>query len=44
MEWQFVLITAGIGFVSGMFGGLLGIGGSIIMIPLLTLLHGPNQR
>ncbi len=44
MELQFILITAGIGFVSGMFGGLLGIGGSIIMIPLLTLVHGPNQQ
>ena len=44
MEWHFLLITAAIGFVSGIFGGLLGIGGSIIMIPLLTIVHGPNQQ
>jgi uncharacterized membrane protein YfcA len=44
MEWPFILLTALIGLVSGIFGGLLGIGGSIIMIPLLTLVHGANQQ
>ncbi len=44
MEWQFILLTSAIGFFAGVFGGLLGIGGSIIMIPLLTLVHGPNQQ
>ncbi len=39
-----VLIVASIGLVAGMAGGLLGIGGSIIMIPGLTLLLGPNQH
>lgn len=44
MEWQFILLTSVIGFGAGVFGGMLGIGGSIIMIPLLTLVHGPNQQ
>lgn len=44
MEWPFIALTALIGFGAGVFGGLLGIGGSIIMIPLLTLAHGPNQQ
>ena len=44
MEWQFILMTSAIGFFAGVFGGMLGIGGSIIMIPLLTLVHGPNQQ
>lgn len=33
-----------IGLAGGIAGGLLGIGGSIVMIPLLTLLRGPNQQ
>lgn len=33
-----------IGLASGALGGLLGIGGSIVMIPALTLLLGPNQQ
>ena len=44
MDLYFIILTALIGFVSGIFGGLLGIGGSIVMIPLLTLVHGPNQQ
>lgn len=44
MDLPFILLTALIGFVSGIFGGLLGIGGSIVMIPLLTLVHGSNQQ
>ena len=44
MDLHFIILTALIGLVSGAFGGLLGIGGSIIMIPLLTLVHGPNQQ
>ena len=33
-----------IGLGGGMAGGLLGIGGSIVMIPLMTLLFGPRQH
>jgi uncharacterized membrane protein YfcA len=35
---------ATIGLVMGLFGGMLGIGGSIIMIPALTLAFGENQH
>lgn len=44
MDLYFILLTALIGFASGILGGLLGIGGSIVMIPLLTLVHGSNQQ
>ncbi|MBL9147123.1 MAG: sulfite exporter TauE/SafE family protein [Phycisphaerae bacterium] len=37
-------LTVAIGFVGGVAGGLLGIGGSIVMIPLLGLAFGPNQQ
>ncbi len=33
-----------IGFVAGVCGGLLGIGGSIVMIPAMTELMGPQQH
>jgi uncharacterized protein len=33
-----------IGLVAGALGGMLGIGGSIIMIPFLALVLGPNQH
>ncbi|MCH7572184.1 MAG: sulfite exporter TauE/SafE family protein [Planctomycetes bacterium] len=33
-----------VGFVAGGMGGLLGIGGSIVMIPVLTLVFGHNQH
>ncbi|MFO0830055.1 MAG: sulfite exporter TauE/SafE family protein [Phycisphaerales bacterium] len=38
------LAVAAIGFGGGVFGGLLGIGGSIVMIPLLAVALGPNQQ
>lgn len=38
------VVLLGIGLLMGLFGGLLGIGGSIIMIPALTLLYGENQH
>lgn len=38
------LILALIGFVMGTVGGLLGVGGSIIMIPALVLIRGENQH
>ena len=38
------LILAAIGLVMGFFGGLLGLGGSIIMIPALVFAFGENQH
>ena len=38
------LIFLVIGVLMGLFGGLLGIGGSIIMIPSLVFLYGENQH
>jgi uncharacterized membrane protein YfcA len=39
-----LLITAGVGLVAGVLGGMLGVGGSVIMIPGLTLIFGFNQH
>lgn len=33
-----------IGLASGVLGGLLGIGGSVIMIPAMTMVFGPSQH
>ena len=46
MEFDFanIMITAAIGLVGGVLGGMLGIGGSIIVIPLLSFVNGPNQQ
>ena len=38
------LIFAAIGIVMGLFGGLLGIGGSVVMIPALVFAFGENQH
>ena len=38
------LLLAAIGMVMGLFGGLLGIGGSIIMIPAMIIFFKPNQH
>lgn len=38
------LILAAIGIVMGLFGGLLGIGGSVVMIPALVFAYGENQH
>ena len=42
MTYYFIL--AGIGALMGVYGGLLGIGGSVVMIPALVLLWGENQH
>lgn len=34
----------GIGLVSGFFGALFGVGGGIVIVPLLVLLYGFGQR
>lgn len=39
-----VALVLAIGLAGGMTGGLLGIGGSVVMLPLLTLLLGQNQQ
>lgn len=39
-----LLAFAMIGFLAGSVGGLLGIGGSVIFIPLATLVFGPDQQ
>jgi uncharacterized membrane protein YfcA len=38
------LILVCIGIVMGLFGGLLGLGGSVVMIPALVLAFGENQH
>ena len=38
------LILLTIGLVMGVLGGLLGIGGSVIMIPAMTVAFGENQH
>jgi len=40
---EFALIAA-IGLAGGIAGGLLGLGGSVVMIPLLTFTLGPDQQ
>lgn len=37
-------ILAIIGFFAGLTGGMLGVGGSIVMIPAMTRVLGPNQH
>ncbi len=38
-----IILYAGLGFVSGIFGGL-GMGGGTLLIPLLSLLLGLDQK
>ena len=42
MTDEFLVILAGL--AAGWFGGLLGVGGSIVMIPALTEIYGPDQH
>ncbi|NLW84770.1 MAG: sulfite exporter TauE/SafE family protein [Phycisphaerae bacterium] len=37
-------ILIGIGLVMGVFGGMLGIGGSLVMIPAMVAYYGENQH
>ena len=39
-----IILLLIVGLFSGAFGGLLGIGGSVILIPAATLLIGPDQQ
>ncbi|MEM6334450.1 MAG: sulfite exporter TauE/SafE family protein [Planctomycetota bacterium] len=45
MEWGVatVLMVAGIGLAAGVLGGLLGVGGSTVMIPALVVLFGQDR-
>lgn len=44
MSLEESLFAVPIGLIGGLFGGMLGIGGSVVMIPLLDLTQGPNQQ
>lgn len=39
-----LLIASALGLLGGCVGGMLGLGGGIIIIPLLTLIRGPDQH
>lgn len=41
---MYQVIILMIGLASGVLGGLLGIGGSVIMIPAMTVVFGPDQH
>lgn len=41
---ELTAVLAIIGFFAGLTGGMLGVGGSIVMIPAMTKLLGPNQH
>lgn len=43
-QWRTLLIVATIGLCGGIMGGLAGIGGSLLMIPALTLVFGRDQH
>ena len=42
--WVDAGAIAAIGLMAGTLGGLLGVGGSVIMIPALTAIFGPEQH
>jgi uncharacterized membrane protein YfcA len=44
VSWVDLLGIAAIGFGGGMLGGLVGIGGSLVMIPALTIVYGRDQQ
>ncbi|MHC4318503.1 MAG: sulfite exporter TauE/SafE family protein [Planctomycetota bacterium] len=44
MTWTELSILLVLGLFAGTVGGLLGVGGSIVMIPVLTLVLGRNQH
>ncbi|MFM7050511.1 MAG: sulfite exporter TauE/SafE family protein [Planctomycetota bacterium] len=44
MDLGTILTVAPIGLAGGIAGGMFGIGGSVVMIPLLTFALGPNQH
>ncbi|MFC4818074.1 sulfite exporter TauE/SafE family protein [Flavobacterium sp. GCM10023249] len=44
MTLEVVLLLALIGVIAGMLSGLVGVGGGIVMVPLLIYLMGFNQH
>jgi len=44
LELQNVILIALIGAVAGMFGGMLGLGGAIIIVPALVMIMGYSQQ
>jgi uncharacterized membrane protein YfcA len=44
MELQNALLIALVGAVAGLFGGMLGLGGAIIIIPSMVMLLGYSQQ
>ncbi|MHC4710593.1 MAG: sulfite exporter TauE/SafE family protein [Planctomycetota bacterium] len=44
MTWTELWILLALGLTAGVIGGLIGIGGSIVIIPVLTLLLGHDQH
>lgn len=44
MTIETILVIALVGLVAGTLGGMLGVGGSVIMIPALAILFGQNER
>ena len=44
MSLEEFLSNLPVGLVGGFFGGMLGIGGSVVSMPLLDFVHGPNQQ
>jgi uncharacterized membrane protein YfcA len=44
MELQNALLIALVGAVAGLFGGMLGLGGAIIIIPAMVMLLGYSQQ
>lgn len=44
MTLEAVLLLALIGIIAGMLSGLVGVGGGIVMVPLLIYLMGFNQH
>ena len=44
MDIQIILMLVLIGVLAGMLSGLVGVGGGVVMVPLLVLLIGYNQH
>lgn len=44
MNFSFVVLLIIIGLLAGLFSGLLGVGGGLIMIPLMVVLLGYSQH
>lgn len=44
MNTSIILLLIVIGFVAGMLSGVMGVGGGVVMIPLMMLLLGFNQH